>query len=280
MKLQRARRERRRRSGRDGRAGRREEQEVDRQQEPEAGGGGPPERDPPAANPFPDPPQEEEGVEAGGTRRWVREGLVTSVQATAIERLLGPGDPDAAALERLVDAGVITRSQAAAVERAQRVDGRRPPFGGSVTPGPPTPELNRQPPGVRIPRLPRIAVDARKLGVLVATLAFAGLVWAVLALLIDVFGTPRRPVGAALLDAVRVLAGLLVLVGGRRMYRGADNGKPLTLIGLVLYGLASALLSVRRLAEPSSILLALAWAVLYYVTATSRSRPAPRADGD
>jgi hypothetical protein len=98
--------------------------------------------------------------------------------------------------------------------------------------------------------------------------------------MIDAFGTPRRPLAAWLLDAVRVLAGVLALTGGRRMYRGADNGKPLVLIGLVLYGLAGVLLSVRRLADPVSILLVLAWGAVYYVTATSRSRPASTSAGE
>jgi hypothetical protein len=281
MNLQQARHERRRRSGRDARAGRKGELGVDRQQElvegrAELAGG----------DSLADAPREvedlvgidtgEEGTDGGGptsASRWVREGLVTSAQGRAIERLLGPGNPGPGALEELVKAGLITRSQATAVQRAERADGHGPALSRALAPA----LGNAEPAGVR---LPRIAADARKLGGFLAAIAFLGLVWALVALMIDAFGSPRRPLAAGLLDAVRVLAGVLALIGGRRMYRGADNGKPLVLIGLVLYGLASALLSVRRLADPVSILLALAWGTAYYVTATSRSRPVQTSAGE
>jgi hypothetical protein len=103
------------------------------------------------------------------------------------------------------------------------------------------------------------------------------LAWAGTSLLMDVFGTPRRPVGVALLDSMRLLAGVLVLAGGRRMYRGVQNGKPLALIGLVLYGLASVSLAVRRLGDPGAIALILGWALLYYLTTVSRFRPVTHA---
>jgi hypothetical protein len=284
MNLQQARHERRRRSGREGRAGRRGEPGVDRQQElvegrAELSGG----------DSLPDPlrqveePAEVErrvgsdGSGPGGAGRWVREGLVSSVQGGAIERLLGPGNPDPGALEGLVDAGVIIRSQATAIQRAERAGGHGPAMSRSLPPASGHAEPAGTPLGVR---LPRIALDARKLGAFLAAIAFLGLVWALAAVIIDAFGTPRRPLGAGFLDAVRVLAGALALIGGRRMYRGADNGKPLLLIGLVLYGVASVLLSVRRLADPVSILLALAWGVAYYVTATSRSRPVQTSAGE
>jgi hypothetical protein len=82
-----------------------------------------------------------------------------------------------------------------------------------------------------------------------------------------------------MLDSLRLLAAVVGLVGARRMYRGVGNGKPLALTGLVLYALASVLLSVRRLGDPVVIALLIGFALLYYLTATSRFWPArpPRA---
>jgi hypothetical protein len=203
-------------------------------------------------------------------RRWFHDGLVTVPQARAISQMIGEGEPGPEELEALAEAGVITRSQAAAIRRRQHPNGLRPVPAARSRAALEVPAAARRGPGVRPPRL---SLDARKLGVLLAGIALVGLVWAAASLFMDVFVTPRRPVGVGLLDSLRVLAGVLALFGGRRMYRGVPNGKPLALIGLVLYGLASVLLAVRRLGDPVAIALMLGWAVLYYLTTVSRFRP-------
>jgi hypothetical protein len=203
-------------------------------------------------------------------RRWFQDGLVTAPQARAISQVIGEGEPGPEALDRLVEAGIITRSQAAAVRRRQHPNGLRPaPVARSSARSDAPGVAGREPGG----RPSRFSIDARKLGVFLAAIALVGLAWAGISLVIDVVGTPRRPVGVALLDSTRLLAGVLALVGGRRMYRGVQNGKPLALIGLVIYGLASALLAVRRLGDPVVIALILGWALLYYLTTVSRLRP-------
>jgi len=188
--------------------------------------------------------------------------------------MIGEGEPGPEALDRLVEAGVITPSQAAAVRRRQHPNGlRAAPVARSRT-RPDAPALSGRELGIRPSRF---SIDARKVGVFLAGIALVGLAWAGTSLVVDVFGTPRRPVGVSLLDSTRLLAGVLALVGGRRMYRGVQNGKPLALIGLVIYGLASALLAVRRLGDPVVIALMLGWALVYYLTTVSRFRPAPPA---
>jgi hypothetical protein len=207
-------------------------------------------------------------------RRWFQDGLVTAPQARAISQMIGEGEPGPEDLDRLVETGVITPSQAAAVRRRQHPNGLRPLPVARSRPSADAPALAGR--ELRV-RPSRFSIDARKLGVLLAAIALVGLAWAGISLAIDVFGTPRRPVGLALLDSTRLLAGVLALVGGRRMYRGVQNGKPLALIGLVIYGLASALLAVRRLGDPVVIALMLGWALLYYLTTVSRFRPVPPA---
>jgi hypothetical protein len=203
-------------------------------------------------------------------RRWFVDGLVTAPQARAISQMIGVGEPGAEDLEGLVEAGVITRSQSAAIRRRQHPNGlRRVPTTASRA-VPEVPEAAARQPDVGRPRL---SLDGRKLGVFLAAIALVGLVWAGAALLMDVLVTPRRPAPVALLDSMRLLAGVLALFGGRRMYRGVPNGKPLALIGLVLYGLATVLLAVRRLGDPVAIALMLGWALLYYLTTVSRFRP-------
>ncbi|MDQ6742434.1 MAG: hypothetical protein M3Z97_05930 [Candidatus Dormibacteraeota bacterium] len=214
---------------------------------------------------------------AATARRWLEEGLVTSAQARAVGPLIGDGKPGAEVLEGLVEAGILTRSQAAAVSRAQRSNGHSPLTVAGPPPARVVPEAAAGRLGVR---LPRFAPDARKLGVLLAAVAFVGLVWAVFSLLTDALATPRHPAGVALLDSMRLLTSVLTLVGGRRMYRGMQNGKVLVLTGLVIYALASVLLAARQLADPVVVVLLLSWAVLYYVTAVSRFGPAPASPGE
>ena len=202
-------------------------------------------------------------------RRWLEEGLVTPDQARAIAGLIADGEPGPEVLEGLVESGVLIRSQAAAVTRGQSSNGRAPaPLRAARPRGAAEPAGE----GVGL-RLPRPSIDAQELGVLLAAVAFVGLVWAVLSLLTDATATPRHPAGVALLDSVRLLAAVLALVGGRRMYRGVESGKVLVLTGLVIYALAGALLGLRTLADPVVILLLLSWALLYYLTAVSRFAP-------
>jgi hypothetical protein len=222
--------------------------------------------------------EESKEAAAATARRWFEAGLVTSAQARAISRMIRDGEPGPEALAGLIEAGVITRSQAAAVRR-QHSNGHGPVPAARAGPARDVPAVAGGELGLRPHRL---SLDARKVGVFLAAIALLGLAWAGLSLLMDVTGTPRRPVGVALLDSVRLLAGVLALVGGRGMYRGVQNGKPLALIGLVLYGLASVLLAVRRLGDPVAIALMLGWALLYYLTTVSRFRPvqqAPSAPG-
>jgi hypothetical protein len=230
-----------------------------------------PPREPPAEASGAPSEQSRRAAEATA-RRWFQDGLVTAPQARAISQLIGEGEPGPEALDRLVEAGIITRSQAAAVRRRQHPNGLRPePLAASSRPRPDAPAVAKAAElGIRTPRL---SIDGRKLGAFLAAIALVGLAWAGVSLVMDVIGTPRRPVGVALLDSMRLLAGVLALVGGRRMYRGVQNGKPLALIGLVIYGLASALLAVRRLGDPVVIALILGWALLYYLTTVSRLRP-------
>jgi hypothetical protein len=208
-------------------------------------------------------------------RLWLEEGLVTVAQARAIEGMLEPGEPGPGTLGRLVEAGVITRSQAGAVQRMQLGNGHAlVPVTGrqSAAVGP---EPDGRPAGVRVPRL---SLDARKLGVFLAGIASLGVLWAVISILAGVIGAPRRSLGVDLAEALGVLGSALVLVGGRRMYRRVQNGKPMALIGLVIYLLASLLLLARRLGDPVVLGLLVAWAVLYYLTTLSRFRPLQKPD--
>jgi hypothetical protein len=203
------------------------------------------------------------------TGRWLEEGLVTGAQARAIGGLIGNREPTPDVLEGLVGAGLLIRSQAAALRRAQSPNGHALV---ALTGGQPALSPSGRGGGELGVRLPRLSLDARKLGAFLAAAAFVGAVWAAVSLLSGAFGTPRHPAGVALLDSLRLLGGLLALVGGRRMYRGTQNGKLPALIGLVIYALASVLLTVRRLGDPVVVLLLLGWAVLYYLTAASRFR--------
>jgi hypothetical protein len=167
---------------------------------------------------------------------------------------------DRAALERLVEAGVVTHSQASALGRAQ---------GLAVA------EAGDAPGGGTAPGLPRVSLDARPLGLFLAVFGLVALVWSAATLFGDLFGVRQTIPGAGLLDAVRAVACLLLVVGGRRLWRGLLSGKPVVLIGLVLFGLSTLLLALRQLAHPVTILLVLAWTVLYYLAAASRVRSAP-----
>ena len=189
--------------------------------------------------------------------RWVRQGLLTPVQARALERVVDSGPLDQAALERVVEAGLVTPSQATALRRSQAVEA-------------PAAEVSAE----RLPSLPRLSLDARPLGLLLAGLGVLALLWSAVALFGELFGSGRHAPATELLDAVRLVACLLVTIGGRRMWRGLESGKPVVLIGLVLFGLSALLLGLRQLAHPvAMLLLVLAWTVLYYVTAASRLRP-------
>jgi hypothetical protein len=207
---------------------------------------------------------------AGPSRRWLAEGLVTVAQARAIERMLEPGEPGPVALERLVEAGVITRSQAGAVQRTQAgnghalvpVTGRRPALAAAETTG-----------SEHAVRAPRLSLDANRLGVFLASVGFAGALWAVITILAALLSTPRKPLGVDVAGALQLLGAVLVLVGGRRMFRGVQNGKPMALIGLLIFALASLLLFARRLGDPVVLGLLLAWGLLYYLTMLSRFRP-------
>ena len=223
------------------------------------------------AVPAEEPSQEQRQAAEAAARRWFEQGLITPAQARALAHLIRDGDPSPEVLDRLVGSGILTHSQAAAIRRTQRSNGHSlvPVAGGRPAGSGAEQRYGRL--GVR---LARPSPDARKLGVFLAGIAFAGLVWAGVAFLTAALGTPRHPAGVALLDALRLLASVLALVGGRRMYRGMQSGKTLVMVGLVIYALASVLLAVRRLADPIVILFLLSWALLYYLTAVSRFGPA------
>jgi hypothetical protein len=217
-----------------------------------------------------------EAPPAGGSARWLRAGLVTLDQARVIERELGPGEPDPAALQGLVADGVITASQAAAVGRVE-LDGKR----GGLTTGEGAQRsaataLQRG--GPRRPSSPPLPLDAGKLGVALAAFAFAGLLWALAGLASDLVATPPKPLGAELVDGVRVLASVLALIGGRRVYRGAQHGKPLVMTGLPLYALVTLAAGSRRLADPWVVALLASCGVLCVLTLLSRFAPPRPAD--
>jgi hypothetical protein len=208
-----------------------------------------------------------EAPPGNGSARWLRAGLVTWDQARVIERELGPGEPEPAALQGLVDAGVITSSQAAAIRRAQ-LDGRR---GDVRSRGATEPSAAAARQGVRSRfELPRLSLDAGRLGVVLAALAFAVLVWGLAGLVSDLVAAPRKPVVMERVDGMRLLASVLVLIGGRRMYREAQDGKQLILIGLLLYALVTLAAGFRRLADPSVMAVLASCALLYVLTLLSR----------
>jgi uncharacterized membrane protein len=203
-----------------------------------------------------------------GPRRRFASGVVTQVQARVMARLLAADEPDAIALAPLVEAGVITPSQAAVLAGGRaglNGDGRssggkayRPRSAGSTRAW------------SRGDFRPRLSVSAERLGVVLSAVAFAALIWGGVALATDLLVSPRKPLGTELVDAIRVAASLLVLIGGRRMYRGAEHGKPLVLTGLALFALMTAAANLRRLADPATVAVLLSCVVFYYLAATSR----------
>jgi hypothetical protein len=214
-----------------------------------------------------------EAPPANGSARWLRAGLVTLDQARVIERQLGSGEQDPAALQGLVAVGVITPSQAAAVGRFQ-LNGTR---GGLTSGGAGQRSEAIAVRGVRLhrPSPPSLSLDSGKLGVVLAAFAFTGLLWALGGLASDLVATPRKPLGAELAGGIRLLASILGLIGGRRLYRGAENGKPLMVTGLLLYALVTLATGFRRLADPSVITILASCAVLFVLTLLSR-RGSPR----
>jgi hypothetical protein len=183
-------------------------------------------------------------------------------------RLLGVAEPDPDALAPLVEAVVITPSQAAAVAGGRTgLNGERKFLGRSAQRSGSAGSIRVWPQGAAGPRL---SLSAERLGLVLSALAFAALLWAGVALATDLLVSPRKPLGTELVDAIRVAASLLALIGGRRMYRGAEHGKPLVLTGLVLFALMTAASSLRRLADPPTVGVLASCVVLYYLAATSK----------
>jgi hypothetical protein len=186
-------------------------------------------------------------------------------------RLLGAAEPDRDALAPLVEAGVITPSQAAAVA------GRRPGLNGERGFLGDRAQRRGSAGSIRVwPRGgvgPRLSLRAEHLGLVLSALAFAALLWAGVALATDLLVSPRKPLGTELVDVIRVAASLVALIGGRRMYRGAEQGKPLVLTGLALFALMTATSSLRRLADPPTVGVLASSVVLYYLAATSKIKP-------
>lgn len=216
-----------------------------------------------------EPIRDERGETPPGdwSARWVQAGLVTLDQARVIELRLGPREPDHAALSSLVEIGVLTPSQVGAVRRLP-VDGR----GGApwATGAPESSRLlERQGVGSR-GLASRLSLDAGRLGVVVTVLAFACLVWALAGLASDLVATQRRPVGLELADGARLLASVLGLIGGRRMFRGAQSGKPLTMMGLLLYAAVTLAAGFRRLSDPWVVTQLASCAVLYTLSLFGR----------
>jgi hypothetical protein len=118
-----------------------------------------------------------------------------------------------------------------------------------------------------------LSIDADRIGLVVTTIASVSLAWAAVTMVPDLLQAPRKPLAAEVPQCLRILALLLALIGGRRMFRGAQQGKPLVLAALVLYAIITAAVSLRRLADPGVIALLASCAALYYATATSRLRP-------
>jgi hypothetical protein len=203
-----------------------------------------------------------------GSRRRFAAGVVTQVQARVLARLLGADEPDAIALGPLVEAGVITPSQAAVLAGGRSgLNGKgRSSNGNAHRPG----AAGAPRSWSRVDFSPRLSVSAERLGLVLSAVAFAALVWGGVALATDLLVSPRRPLGTELVDAIRVAASLLALIGGRRMYRGAEHGKPLVLTGLALFALMTAAASLRRLADAATVAVLLSCLVLYYLAAISR----------
>ena len=202
-----------------------------------------------------------------GSRRRFAAGVVTQVQARVVARLLGADEPDAIALAPLVEAGVITPSQAAVLAGGRAgLNGEGRSSGGNAY----RPGAAGSTRAWSIDFRPRLSVSAERLGLVLSAVAFAALVWGGVALATDLLVSPRKPLGTELVDAIRVAASLLALIGGRRMYRGAEHGKPLVLTGLALFALMTAAASLRRLADPATVAVLLSCVVLYYLAATSR----------
>jgi hypothetical protein len=221
--------------------------------------------------------QRPETAPGDGSRRRFAAGVVTQVQARVMARLLGAAEPDRDALAPLVEAGVITPSQAAAVAGGRAgLNGEGRPSSGSAH-RPASARSTRA--WSRVDVRPRLSLSAERLGLVLSALAFAGLVWSGVALATDLLVSPRKPLGIELVDAIRVAASLLALIGGRRMYRGAEHGKPLVLTGLALFALMTAATSLRRLADPATVAVLLSCVVLYYLAATSKLKSA-RSEND
>ena len=214
-----------------------------------------------------EPTRDERGDAPPGdwSARWLRAGLVTLDQARVIERRLGPGEPDPAALQGLVEVGVVTPSQVGAFRRL-RLNG----MGGGLRTAESARVADRQ--GLRSPgrAISRLSPDAGRLGVVLAALAFAGLAWALAGLASDLVAAQRRPVGLELVDGMRLLASVLGLIGGRRMYRGAQDGKPMALMGVLLYAAVTLAAGFRRLSDPWVATQLASCAALYTLTVFSR----------
>jgi hypothetical protein len=197
--------------------------------------------------------------------RWLRAGLVTLDQARVVERRLGPSEPDHSALQGLVEVGVLTPSQVAVLRRL-RLNGA----GG----GPRTAEsshvADRQGAGPRGRATSRLSLDAGRLGVVLAALAFAGLAWALAGLASDLVAPQRQQVGLELADGMRLLASVLGLIGGRRMYRGSQDGKPMALMGILLYAAVTLAAGFRKLSDPWVVAQLASCAALYALTVSSR----------
>jgi hypothetical protein len=69
---------------------------------------------------------------------------------------------------------------------------------------------------------------------------------------------------------MRLLASVLGLIGGRRMYRGAQDGKPMALMGVLLYAAVTLAAGFRRLSDPWVAIQLASCAALYTLTVFSR----------
>ena len=115
-----------------------------------------------------------------------------------------------------------------------------------------------------------LRLNGRRLAIVLAALAVLGLVGAAVGFVTDVFVAPGRLLTADGEESIHFGASLIALVGALWMYQGREAGRRLVLLSLALNILATLFLSFRRLGDPATIAVLIAWAALCYLTLAAR----------